>query len=100
MTQMVRTSLRNLWMVLLSLPAHSIFGVFEDDAAVGELATNLIGAAEVATSSRFLPFVDQRLNFAVEHLALPFAEDVQHGVDAIDRFEQLALIVCFDFFTR
>ena len=50
--------------------------------------------------TRFLPLVDQRLNFTVEHLAFLLAKDIQHSVEAIDQRQQLALVVRLHLFAR
>ena len=53
----------------------------------------LVGAREVASVTGLLPFVNERLNFGVEQLRLAFAENVEHGVEAIDERKYVALVV-------
>lgn len=43
--------------LLTTLPAHTVFRVFENDAAVGEFTANLIGATKIATASCFLSII-------------------------------------------
>lgn len=54
---------------LLPLPADAVLGVFQNNAAVSEFHSNLIGATEVPTPPSFLSLIDQTLNFAVEHFS-------------------------------
>ena len=61
---------------LFFLPAHAVFGVFEDNAALGEFVPNFIATRKVAAMTRFLPLINQRLNFFVEQFCLRLAEDV------------------------
>ena len=80
-----------LWLTF-RFPADAVFRVFEDDAAAGEFVADLVRTTKVAAAARFLAFVNQRLNLTIEHLALLLAKNIQHGVEAIDSREQLALV--------
>src|SRR5436853_7716410 len=66
-------------MVALSLPspAYTVFGIFKDDALRGEEITNLIRAGKVLSFPHGLAFINQSLDFRVEHHRLRFAEDVE-----------------------
>src|SRR5205085_4892440 len=75
------------------LPPYAVFGILQDDPPLGELFPNLIGARKVAAMTRFLPLVNQLLNFFVEHLSLWTADDVQNAVDAFDGGDNFAFVV-------
>ena len=78
---------------LLSLPAHAVFGVFQNNAAFGELVANLIAAIKVAPVTRLLAFVNQLLNFSLKNLGLRVAKDIQHAIKSSDRVDHFALVV-------
>jgi hypothetical protein len=61
---------------LFLFPAHAVFCVFEDYAAACEFIANFVAAAKVATAASFLAFVDQILDFAVQHSLLLGPKDV------------------------
>src|SRR5437879_4878557 len=75
------------------LPPYAVFGILQDDRPLGELFPNLIGARKVAAMTRFLPLVNQLLNFFIEHLSLRTADDVQNAVDAFDGGDNFASVV-------
>src|SRR4030095_13444093 len=78
---------------LLAFPANAVFGVFQDDATAREFVANLIRAAEVTTMTRFLPFINQLLNFIVEHFRFRLSEYAQDTIKALNRIEYFSLIV-------
>src|SRR5450759_1722080 len=77
---------------LLSLPAHAVLGVFQDDAAPGELVANFVAPIKVAAMTRFLALVDQLLNLSIKNLRLRLAKDIQHTVNAIYRSDYLPFV--------
>src|SRR5687767_650386 len=48
-----------------AFPAHSIFGVLENDAPFKQLRPYLVRSLEILRLPRLLPLVDQRLHFRV-----------------------------------
>src|SRR6476469_4364226 len=83
---------------LFPFPAHAIFRVFENDAAVCKFDSNLIRSAKITSPSRFLAFVDHRLNFTVEHLGTLIAKHIQHAIKTTQKLEQFLLVFFFYLF--
>src|SRR5688572_8486155 len=78
--------------ILHSLPAHAVFSIFQDDAAIREFATNLVAPGEVAPTTRFLTFINQALNLDVQHLTLVGSENVEYCVKAFQNVQQFSLV--------
>ena len=65
---LLNATLLGLRCSLLTLPAHAIFGVFENNPAVSKFVSQRVRASKVSSSSRFLALVYCQLNLAVEHI--------------------------------
>src|SRR5437763_15818920 len=85
----------NAWATKTSftLPTDAVFSVFEYDAELHELIANLVGALEVATVTRFLPLINQLLDFFIEYFWCRVAKDSKHGVETIYRRQYFAPII-------
>ena len=51
----------------------------------GEFLADFIGAGEIALAAGFLSLVNERLDFVIEQFFFAVAEEVQHGVETVER---------------
>jgi hypothetical protein len=71
-----------------TVPPHTVFGVFERDAAMPKLVADLVGPREISGCPRSLAFGDQTLHL-VSQPRLLGAHHVEVRIDVINQVEEL-----------